>query len=295
MLHQTNQPEGVLVVDKPAGMTSHDVVNRVRRAAGTRRVGHAGTLDPMATGVLLLGLGRATRLIEYLAGLPKSYEGTVRLGQTTNSYDAEGGVIDTRPVEVDEAAIREELRRFEGEIEQVPPMYSAIKQGGQPLYKLARRGIEVERAARPVTIYELKLVAWQKPDLRLSVVCSAGTYIRSLAHDLGQALGSGGHLAALRRTAIGDFTMEDAVALEALSSGNLLEHLRPPDAAVAHLPRLDLPAEDAERLAYGQPLLRRDAQPDAELARAYDAAGRFIAVAALEDGAWRPKKVFGNP
>jgi tRNA pseudouridine55 synthase len=198
---------GVLCVDKPLGMTSHDVVGRTRRVAGLRRVGHAGTLDPLATGVLLLCLGRAARLIEYLVGHDKVYETTVRLGQTTATYDAEGEVLAERPfLHLTLSQIEAALEAFRGDIVQQPPIYSAIKQGGQPLYKLARQGkTEVARPYRPVTIHELTRLSWEPPHLSLRIACSSGTYIRSLGYDLGEALGCGGHLSALRRLAVGRF------------------------------------------------------------------------------------------
>ncbi len=283
---------GLLNIDKPAGITSHDVVSRVRRAARMRRVGHAGTLDPLATGVLLVCLGRATRLVEYLTGRPKTYEAAIRLGQTTDTYDAEGAVTAERPVAFTEADLARALARFRGEIEQVPPMYSAVKQGGQPLYKLARQGKEVARPPRRVTIYQLDVLDWRPPLLSLRIVCSKGTYIRSLAHDLGEALGSGGHVAALRRTAVGGFTLDTAAPLDVLTPDNLENYLRPPDTAVSHLPRLDLPEAEANRLLMGQTVPRRPEQPAAGLARAYGADGRFIGVARVNGTMWQAVKMF---
>jgi tRNA pseudouridine55 synthase len=207
---------GLLVINKPIGLTSHDVVNKVRWLSGIRRVGHAGTLDPLASGVLLLAVGRATRLIEYLVGRSKRYQAVVRLGQETDTYDREGEVVAERPVQVTDSQLEAALERFRGPIEQVPPMFSAVKQGGQPLYRLARRGQAVERPARAITIYELSLLDWRPPEIELLIHCSSGTYIRSLAHDLGQVLGCGGHLATLRRLAVGDFTLDQAVPLPVL-------------------------------------------------------------------------------
>ena len=284
--------EGVLNVDKPQGLTSHDVVNQVRRIGGIRRVGHAGTLDPLATGVLLLCLGRATRLVEYLVGQPKTYEAVIRLGQTTNTYDAEGEVVAEQPVDVRIDDIMEALPRFRGAIRQRPPLYSAIKKGGRPLYKLARQGIEVEAPLRTVTIYELQLLSWSAPLLTIRVVCSAGTYIRSLAHDLGQLLGCGGHVAGLRRTAVGAFKVETAVPPAELSAENLADFLQPSEAAVQHLPRLDLSAVDAANLQQGQHVARQLDQPQAELVRTYAPAGHFIGVAAAKGPYWRARKMF---
>ncbi len=283
---------GLLNIDKPTGITSHDVVNRVRRVAGMRRVGHAGTLDPLATGVLLVCLGRATRLVEYLTGRPKTYEAVIRLGQTTDTYDAAGTVTAERPITFSETDLAQALARFQGEIEQVPPMYSAVKQGGQPLYKLARQGKEVARPPRRVTIYQLDVLEWRPPLLSLRIRCSKGTYIRSLAHDLGEALGCGGHIAVLRRAAVGDFTLATAVPLADLTPDNLKNYLLPMDAAVSHLPRLDLPEAEANRLLMGQPVPRQPAQPAAGLARAYGVDGRFLGVARANETMWQAVKMF---
>lgn len=285
--------EGILNVDKPPGLTSHDVVNHVRRISGIRRVGHAGTLDPLATGVLLLCLGRVTRLVEYVVGQPKTYEAVIRLGQATNTYDAEGEIVTERPVAVSIDDITAALSRFRGAIQQRPPLYSAIKQGGRPLYKLARQGVAVEAPPlRPVTIYELQVLSWTIPLLAVRVVCSAGTYIRSLAHDLGQALGCGGHVAALRRTAVGVFKVEGAVPLAELNAANLPAFLQPGEAAVQHLPRLDLATADAARVQQGRQVARQVDQPQADLVRAYDTSGHFIGVVTLRGPHWQAHKMF---
>jgi tRNA pseudouridine55 synthase len=284
---------GVLCVDKPLGITSHDVVNRIRRLAGLRRVGHAGTLDPLATGVLLLGLGRSTRLIEYLVGADKVYETAVCLGQTTTTYDAEGDVVAERPFShLTLPQISDALAPFRGVIQQQPPLYSAIKQGGQPLYKLARRGVtDVKRPYRTVTIHELTLLSWEPPYLTLRISCSSGTYIRSLGHDLGEALGCGGHLATLRRLAVGDFGVETAVSLDQLTPENIIDHLLPPDTAVRHLPRLDLPETVAVAILQGKPI-PQTTPPLAELARAYGPDGQFLGVVIAEGNQWRARKMF---
>lgn len=288
-----NASAGLLLIDKPPGPSSHDVVNRLRKLSGSRRIGHAGTLDPLASGLLLVGLGRATRLVEYLVGLPKTYETTVRLGQTTETYDAEGGVVLERPFShLRQSTIETTLARWRGTIWQQPPRYSAIKQGGQPLYKLARRGLAVAPPARPVTIYALELLAWDAPFLRLRIGCSSGTYIRSLGHDLGEALGVGGHLAALRRTAVGPFSLEQAAPLDSLTPGNLADAALPLETAVAHLPRLDLPAPDVARLLLGQRLGRETDHRPGSSAAAYDPAGRFVGVLLAESGYWQPHKMF---
>jgi tRNA pseudouridine55 synthase len=283
--------EGVLAIDKPMGMTSHDVVGRVRRVGGLRRVGHAGTLDPLATGVLLVCLGRATRLVEYLVGRPKTYAARVRLGQTTDSYDADGVVVAERPLTFTSDDLYAALALFRGDIQQQPPMFSAVKQQGQPLYKLARKGIEVERPLRPVTIYDLTLLNWQSPFLELRITCSSGTYIRTLAHDLGEQLGCGGHIVALRRTAVGAFTLDNACPLAELTLENLPQRLLPSETAVAHLPRLVLPMTEAVRLTQGQRLIRQPEQPDAPLVQVYDEQGGFIGVAQAKDDIWQPQKI----
>jgi tRNA pseudouridine55 synthase len=209
---------GALLVDKPPGLTSFDVVARVRRALREPKVGHAGTLDPMATGLLIVLVGReATRVQDRFMGLPKTYTGTLRLGETTPSYDAESPVETRTPAEhVTDQAIAAALPAFVGEIEQRPPAFSAVKVGGERLYKKARRGEAVEIAARPVTVYAFEVTGRRGSDVDVRIACSKGTYIRSLAHDLGQALGVGAHLVALRRTAIGPFTSDEAWALDAL-------------------------------------------------------------------------------
>lgn len=284
---------GILNLDKPAGLTSHDVVSRVRRLSEMRRVGHAGTLDPLATGVLVVALGRATRLLEYVVGQPKTYEAVVRLGQTSTTYDAEGELSPPAPLlELSSAALEEALDPFRGPISQVPPMHSALKRGGQRLYELARQGVTVEREPRPVTIYDLQLLDWRPPDLSLRVQCSAGAYIRSLAHDLGQALGVGGYLAALRRTAVGSFTLAHATALDTLDTENIAASLLPPDSAVAHLPILSVDGEAARQLRHGQRLPRQAARGDAGLARVYGPGGDFVGIVSAAGAAWKPEKIF---
>jgi len=205
----------VLVVDKPSGMTSHDVVERVRRASGVRRVGHAGTLDPSATGVLVVLVGKATRLAEFLLDADKEYQGHMVLGVATDTQDADGRVVLRRGIEeVTEAKIREVFKTFEGAIEQIPPMVSAVKHGGTPLYVLARKGIVVDRLPRRVVVRRLSLVGYEPPTVEFQVVCSKGTYVRTLAHDIGEALGCGAHLGGLRRTRVGRYTIGEAVSLE---------------------------------------------------------------------------------
>lgn len=282
---------GLIVIDKPIGPTSHDVVGRVRRLAGIRRVGHAGTLDPLAGGVLLVCLGRATRFIEYLVGLPKVYEATIRLGVATTTYDAEGEITDERPVALTAEAIAVALGAFRGPIRQRVPPFSAVKRDGQPLYKRARRGEVFELPEREVTIHALDLLEYAPPDVIVRAAVSSGTYIRSLAHDLGEALGAGGHITALRRTAVGDFTAGGAVALDALTAENIAGHTRPAEATVAHLPRVAFSAAEAERLGYGQRVVAAAAATGE--AAAFGPDGEFLGVVVAEEGAWRPRKMVG--
>lgn len=287
--------EGILLVDKPAGPTSHDIVARVRRLSGVRRVGHTGTLDPLATGLLAICVGRATRLAEYLSGQSKSYEASVRLGQETTTYDAEGEIVAERQVSVSEEELAAALDAFRGVITQLPPLYSAVKVDGKPLYRLAREGVEVERPARTVTIFELDLIGWLPPLLELRIVCSSGTYVRSLAHDLGRVLECGGHVQALRRTAVGSFEVEEAVSLETLSQEDLQDHLLPAEAAVRHLPRLSLSVEDALDLYHGREIARQADQPEASLVCAYDSEGQFVGLVKSAGELWRPHKIFYRP
>jgi tRNA pseudouridine55 synthase len=293
--------DGILVVNKPQGWTSHDVVARVRRLTHQKRVGHAGTLDPMATGVLLVCLGRATRVAEYLMASDKTYRAVMRLGVETDTYDAEGQVVATRPVDVDESALRGALQKFVGEIDQVPPMYSALKRKGKPLYKLARQGVEVERVARRVTIHDITLREFMSPDVTIDVRCSPGTYIRSLAHDVGAALrgACGAHLTALTRLASGSFTLDDAVRLEDLTGlEDLSGLLRPLDAALQALPAVTLDAEAARRIVMGQaiPSSGVEALGRGSLHRAYDVNGALLAIVTCDSAAqvWRPKKVLAD-
>ncbi len=292
-------PEGVLNLDKPKGQTSHDVVEQVRELTGVRRVGHAGTLDPLATGVLLVCVGRtATRIAEFLVGGRKTYRATARLGQTTDTFDAEGEVVAEAPADVGRDQIEAALEQFRGLIEQVPPMYSAVKHKGKPLYHLARRGVEVERASRAVEVYSLELVAWTPPTCTLEMTCSAGTYVRVLVHDLGQSLGCGAHVAGLTRLASGSFRLEDAVRLEDLArkaaEGRWSEFLCPVDEALAdRFPPLHLTADAAQRLCSGQ-AIERGGGADGAWARVYGPGDRFLALASYDAdaGVWRPRKVF---
>jgi len=283
---------GVLVVDKPAGVTSHDVVDQVRRLTGTRRVGHTGTLDPMATGVLGILLGPATRLAQFATAGEKQYWAILRLGQTTDSYDADGRIVDEKSVDVDLEAIHSVLPRFRGAIAQLPPMVSAIRVNGKRLYEHARQGEQIQRTPRSVTIFRLAILDWVSPDLTFEVSCSAGTYVRSLAHDIGQALGCGGHLRALRRTASGPFKLEQSHSLENLeqmqAQGHLLSALLPPTAALGSMPGVIASADQERALRFGQ-VVSLETSHTSDLIQAHGANGDLIAVLQrVDDGTYRP-------
>jgi len=281
---------GVVIVDKPAGMTSHDVVGRCRRIFGTRRVGHAGTLDPMATGVLVIGVDRATKILGLLTGASKSYAATIRLGQATSTEDAEGELLQEVSAEhLTEAAISAAIAGLRGDIMQVPSTVSAVKVGGQRAYRLAREGHSVELAARPVHIDRFEMLALQRHgpliDLDVAVDCSSGTYIRALARDLGDALAVGGHLTALRRTRVGRFGLEQARSLDELAERPRLSFSLD-EACLQLFPSRDLTAEEADAAANGRALV--PAGIDGVYA-AQDADGRVIAL--LRDDGPKTKSV----
>jgi tRNA pseudouridine55 synthase len=298
---------GILNVNKPAGPTSFQVVGMVRRRSGIRRVGHAGTLDPMAEGVLVVLLGQAVRVSEYLLGLPKTYRATVTLGSSTTTYDAEGEVVrEAGYRDVSRPDVEEALTQFVGEIMQAPPAYSAVKVGGERAYRRARRGEEVAPAPRRTSVYRVELLRFMPPHLELEVHCGRGTYIRSLAHDLGEVLGCGAHLSGLVRTQTGPFRIEDAVGMaeleEAFERGDWQEHLLPLDYGLLHMPAITLHIEDEKDIRHGQSValdedrtIALGAIPDGELARAYAEDGSLVAIIryAAGTGMWRPRKVFG--
>ena len=282
---------GLLLVDKPRGLTSHDVVNTVRRLTGVRRVGHTGTLDPLATGLLLVLVGAATRLARFAEPQTKRYHAVIRLGVETTTYDAEGDVVTTAPVAVDLPTITSTLARFRGEIDQRPPRYAAVKVGGEPLYRRVRRGEKVQPPLRRVTIHRLEVVAWEPPFLTLTMTVSKGTYVRSLAHDLGAALGCGAHLHALRRLAVGPFRVEEAYSLEHLralaEAERLHEALLPPERLIEAMPALTLEEAEVRAVRYGRAIRRSLA--DAPFVRAHAADGTLVAVLVpLEAKRWRP-------
>ncbi|CAN5529495.1 tRNA pseudouridine(55) synthase TruB [soil metagenome] len=280
-------PSGILLVDKPGGVTSHDVVSRARRALGTRKVGHAGTLDPMATGLLLLGVDSSTRLLTYLVGLGKRYTATIRLGVATDTDDAEGQVTATADASrVTRVSIDAEVKALTGELSQVPSSFSAIKVDGRRSYERARAGEEVVLQSRTVTVSRFDVLAerrgTQVDDLDVVVECGSGTYIRALARDLGHALGVGGHLTALRREAIGGFEVQDAVAIDAIDVGSLLSA-----ATVAGelFPVATLDDAQATYLAHGKRV--RVSVPEAPVVAAVTAHGRLAGLVAVKDGVAR--------
>jgi tRNA pseudouridine55 synthase len=297
---------GFINVDKPAGWTSFRAAALVRRRSGVRRVGHTGTLDPAATGVLVVCLGAATRLSEYVMDLSKVYRAEVHLGVATDTFDAAGApVSEADPAGVGREQVEEALAAFVGESEQVPPLFSAIKHAGEPLYRYARSQREVQPRPRRVVIHRLQLLDFQPPLLTVELECGKGTYVRSLAHDLGQHLGCGAHLASLVRLRVGPFDLEDACPLsrleQAFDQDRWREYLLPPDAALAHWPRIDLTIEQETAVRYGQALAAdglalspAQAPADGALSRAYGPEGALLAVLRYdaEGACWHPTKVF---
>ncbi len=295
--------KGILLVDKPAGITSHDAVDHIRKAAGIRRVGHTGTLDPRATGLLILCLGQATRLSEFLMGLDKVYEGVIRLGVVTDSYDLDGTVTEEHPVpNLTPEQISAAFEEFTGTIDQLPPMVSAVKIGGKRLYALARQGAEVEREPRRVTVLEFTLLDYAPPDVHFRVRCTRGTYARSLAHDVGQSLGCGGVLAGLRRTWVGHHSVEDAQPLDALTTReDVLAHLRRVDDAL-DLPSVIIRRQSQRTLRNGGAIGLNDMQGECPVDSGWvqmkAESGELLAlgeVAAAQPGVLiRPKRVLGG-
>ncbi len=290
-------PTGFLNISKPLRITSHDVVARIRRQARERgtpiKVGHAGTLDPLADGVLVVCLGAATRLSDYMMRGQKSYRATLQLGIATSTYDAAGEVVrraDASQLTIDD--IHAALPQFIGTLEQLPPMHSAIKVGGKKLYELARQGKTIARQPRAVTIHSIQVRAWNSPMLELDIDCGSGTYIRSLAHDLGEALGVGAHLASLTRTASGNFTLADSLDLDALlKCQDWSRQLVAPWCALRDYPRLELAADEVARLRQGLFIDRRDCV-DAPSVFGFDAHRHLVAILQPRGDRWKPHKVF---
>lgn len=289
------QIDGVLLFDKPLQLTSNSAMLKVRGLFGAKKAGHTGTLDPLATGLLPICFGEATKFTHALLDADKRYRATIRLGQRTTTGDAEGEVIEERPVAVDEAQIRQVLLRFTGEISQLPPMHSALKHQGKPLYEYIRKGEVIEREMRQVYIRELNLVRWAATELDIDVLCSKGTYVRTLGEDIGEVLGCGGHLIALRRTAIGEFGLDAAHTLpelEALDEPGRHALLLPVDSLVREFPSLSLDAVQATRLAQGQRLGWQDGYADGK--RRLYAEGYFIGLGELVAGRLSPSRLLSG-
>lgn len=290
--------DGVLLLDKPLGMTSNQALQAAKRLLDARKGGHTGSLDPIATGLLPLCFGEATKISQFLLNADKRYWAVFRLGQTTATYDCEGEITETRPVNLRRREVEQALRRFTGEIDQIPPMYSAIKRGGKALYKLARAGIEVEREARPVVVREIRLLGYEGERLELEIECSKGTYIRTLAHDIGQLLGCGAHVAELRRLAVGSLNVDAAVdlaSLAALSSPLARDQLiLSVDAVLPGLPDVHLTSLATYYLRQGQTVSVRHRHALGWV-KLYDEADRFIGMGeALDDGRVAPRRLLGG-
>ena len=292
-----NAISGVLVVDKPIGLTSHDVVQIVRKGTNIRRAGHTGTLDPRASGVLVILIGPAVRLSEYVSASDKRYQAVVRLGASTDTYDADGRILSTSPIDkITEEQFEDALTNFVGEIEQIPPPYSAIKIKGRKAYEMAREGEEVDLAPRRINVYSLELLEWAPPEAVIDVYCSSGTYVRSLAHDLGEKLGVGAHLIGLRRTKSGRFTLRDAVPLrklrEAFEDGTWYQYLIPAAEALSDWPAIDLTQEQMDALRHGHRIAAEEGEEG--MVRGVSDQGELVALMEYvsETAEWQPKKVF---
>lgn len=297
-----NAISGVLVVDKPVGMTSHDVVQAIRNGTGIRRAGHTGTLDPRASGVLVILIGPAVRLSEFVSASDKRYQAIIRLGGATDTFDADGKFTrqDT-PVNVTEEEFEKVLKTFEGEIEQVPPQYSAVKVQGRKAYEMARKGEEVELEPRIIQVHHLEVLEWAPPEVVVDVHCSSGTYVRSLANDLGETLGTGAYLVGLRRTKSGRFTLRDAIPLrklqEAFQAGSWYQYLIPAAEALADWPAVELSPDEVEEVRHGHRAKADPNTPLEKMVRGVSTQGELVALMECvegEDGSreWQPKKVF---
>ncbi len=296
--------DGILNINKPSGITSFGVVASVKRLTGERHVGHAGTLDPDAMGVLPVFLGKATRVVEFLMDNRKTYRAEIELGTTTDTYDGSGKVVyrgDTSNIDIHR--LKQALEAFKGDIDQIPPMYSALKHQGQPLYQLARAGVSIKRKSRAVKIYRLELVVWQKPLVTLEIECSKGTYIRSLANDLGESLGCGAYLKSLIRTRYGIFNVEEAISLkqleEAIKGGGWLNLLHPIDSVLQDISAVTVDEVGEAAIRTGSPLNKSENDYNSQgigqkYVRVYNSGGRFLGILARDkdSGIWRPKKVF---
>lgn len=285
---------GILLLDKPAGYTSNQALQTVKRLYRACKAGHTGSLDPIATGLLPLCFGEATKVSQFMLNSDKRYWTRIQLGVETRTYDSEGEVVATRPVDVSKRDIERELNKFTGEIEQLPPMYSAVKYGGESLYKLARKGVEIERQPRTVTVHELRLEAFEGEFIELDMTCSKGTYVRTVAQDLGQNLGCGAHVVGLRRIQVGDFYIEEAVTLEALEAMSLEARdalLLPVDEALQDLPDINLTSLATHYLVQGQPVSVQHGHPPGWV-RLYEEGERFLGMGeVLDDGRVAPRRL----
>ncbi len=306
-LKERKEVHGLLIVDKPAGWTSHDVVAKLRKTLGVRKVGHAGTLDPDATGLLPICVGRATRIVEYLIEIPKAYRVQLKLGEETDTEDASGRVIKRcEPREITDSEIQAAVKRFQGEVRQVPPMFSAIRKNGRRLYEYARAGEEVPREARAVTIYDIRNLQCKLPYISFEVRCSKGTYIRSLCRDIGRELGVGAHLTELCRTESATFTEKDAYPLSELidmEREEVLSMLIPMDLPLGHFEPVSVRSDRIRKICHGQPLTlddlyeRKEVLKMGEHLRIYSEKGRFLAIGKADrssagETVIRPRKVF---
>lgn len=286
---------GILLLDKPVGMTSNRALQEAKHLLMARKAGHTGSLDPLASGLLPLCFGEATKVSRFLLEADKRYRAVFQLGVSTATGDAEGEVLETRTVTVSRREIESAIKHFTGPIEQVPPMYSAIKQDGQPLYKLARAGIVTEREPRPVTVYEFKVLGLAGSALTVDISCSKGTYVRSLAHDLGELLGCGAHVSALRRTAMGGFTEDESISLEAFAAlpgqPERAARLKPADQALRGLPEVVLSSNAAFYFCQGQAVSARPLPVVGGWVRVYQDGGRFLGLGAEEDGQLAPRRL----
>lgn len=291
-----NAISGVLVIDKPVGLTSHDVVQIVRKGTNIRRAGHTGTLDPRASGVLVVLIGPAVRLSEYVAASDKRYQAILRLGATTDTYDADGQVTTTLPMNITEQQFETSLKQFIGEIEQVPPPYSAVKIHGRKAYEMAREGETFDLEPRKIQVFNLELLEWAPPEAVIDVYCSSGTYVRSLANDLGATLGCGAYLTGLRRTKSGRFTLRDAVPLrklrDAFDDGTWYQYLIPAAEALSDWPAIELNPEQMEDIRHGH-RIAADASIG-KMVRGISEQGELVALMELDEvtSEWQPKKVF---
>lgn len=296
----SNKVSGVLIVDKPVGMTSHDVVQFVRRGTGIKRAGHTGTLDPRASGVLVVLVGPAVRLSEFVSASNKRYQAIIKFGVTTSTFDSEGEVTSRRPVDISYEELEQAMEGFIGEVEQTPPIYSAIKIQGKRAYEFAREGKEVEMEPRTVTVHSLELLDWDPPEAVIDIQCSSGTYVRSFASDLGEKLGSGATLIGLRRTINGQFSLRDAVSMrrleEAFENGDWYRYLLPAADALSDWHTIVLEPEQIDEVSHGH---RVPAEPDMEeglMARAIGEDGELVALMEYDAQTqeWQPRKVFSN-